>query len=38
MSKSDTVIGTSLKNDPEAVKHKTGSDRQRKGGPERSEK
>lgn len=36
--KPDKAAATSIKNDPDAVKHQTGSDRQRVDGPERSEK
>lgn len=38
MGKPDTITGNALKNDPDAVKHKIGTERQRVGGPERSEK
>jgi hypothetical protein len=38
LAKPDAVTGTDLKHDTDAVKHRTGSERQRVGGPERSEK
>lgn len=38
LSKPDKAAASSIKNDPDAVKHQTGSDRQRVGGPERSAK
>jgi hypothetical protein len=37
-AKPDTVTGTALKNDPGTVKHSIGTEKQREGGPQRSEK
>jgi len=38
LAKPDTATATDLKHDRDAVKHQTGTDRQRQGGPERSAK
>jgi len=38
MAKSGTIADQALKNDPDTVAHKTGTERQRVGGPERSAK
>ncbi|KAH8906672.1 hypothetical protein BR93DRAFT_927512 [Coniochaeta sp. PMI_546] len=38
LAKPDAVFGTDIKHDTDTVKHRTGSERQRVGGPERSEK